>query len=113
MDHDDESDKANLKAVYAILFFGVPNKGMNIESLVAMVGDQPNRFLLESLRETSDVLCTQSRSFSKVFHFKYSQTISFHETQLSQTAKVNASGQRSTKDSIANPYHRKSTAYGK
>jgi hypothetical protein len=87
MEYGDDSDKANLKAIYGILFFGVPNQGMNIESLVPMVGDQPNRFLLESLEKTSTILRDQLRSFPKVFHFKDSQIISFYETKQSPTAK--------------------------
>lgn len=36
-------------AIYGIVFFGVPHGGMNIEFLKPMVGDGPNRSLIESL----------------------------------------------------------------
>lgn len=36
-------------AIYGIVFFGVPHEGMTIEFLKPMVGDGPNRSLVESL----------------------------------------------------------------
>jgi protein SERAC1 len=62
---DSNSDLAQMKQVFGAVFFGVPNDGMEIESLVPMVNDQPNRFLLESLSAiNSQVLGLQARSFA-------------------------------------------------
>ena len=36
----------NFKAVYATIFFDVPNCGMDISSLVPMAGEQTNKRLL-------------------------------------------------------------------
>ncbi|KAJ4387255.1 hypothetical protein N0V93_007844 [Gnomoniopsis smithogilvyi] len=42
-----------LDRIFAILFFGAPHDGMEIESLIPMVKDQPNWSLLESLNFAS------------------------------------------------------------
>jgi len=90
--HDgDATDKANLNSTYGALFFGVPNQGMDIGSLVPMVNDQPNRHLLESFGRESDLLRKQNRAFPKAFPFKDSKVCCFYETLESPTAvEVNA-----------------------
>lgn len=72
--------------IRAILFFGVPNQGMDIKSLVPMVGNQPNRYLLESLGKDSDILTSLQRAFESAFQSRDSQVFSFFETQRSPTA---------------------------
>lgn len=62
----DDLDKANLRATYGALFFGVPSQGMDISSLVPMVGDQPNRFFLESLGKESEILQEQRVRFRRL-----------------------------------------------
>jgi hypothetical protein len=86
MKNGNDEDRDNLKATYGALFFGVPNQGMDISSLIPMVGDQPNRYLLESLGPESDVLQQQRATFPEVFDFRDSEIISFFETKLSPTA---------------------------
>jgi hypothetical protein len=80
-----DSDRANLTSTYGALFFGTPNQGMNIDSLITMVGDQPNRYLLETLSKGSEVLQ------NLVNNFKDSEVISFYETKKSKGA-LKASG---------------------
>jgi protein SERAC1 len=87
MREGDDLDKANLKATYGALFFGVPSRGMDISSLVPMVGNQPNRQFLDSLDKESAILQEQRARFPGVFDFKDSEIISFFETQKSPTAK--------------------------
>ena len=87
MASDDQNDSTNLKATYSVLLFGVPSHGMNIESLIPMVGDQPNRQLLESLDRVSEVLQAQNIDFPRVFKFEDSELITFFETRQSPTAK--------------------------
>ena len=41
------SELDQIKRIFGALFFGVPHNGMDIGSLIPMVNDQPNRFLLE------------------------------------------------------------------
>jgi hypothetical protein len=86
MHEGDATDKANLNSTYGVLFFGVPNQGMDISSLIPMVKDQPNRHFLESLGRESDLLRKQSRAFPKAFPFKDSKICSFYETLGSPTA---------------------------
>jgi hypothetical protein len=83
----DDLDKANLRATYGALFFGVPSQGMDISSLVPMVGDQSNRSFLESLGKESEILQEQKVRFPKAFGFSDSEIISFFETQKSPTAQ--------------------------
>lgn len=85
--HNKGTDSDIVKATYAILFFGVPSQGMNIESLVPMVGDQPNRAFLESLSKVSETLITQQAAFVKIFPLNGSELICFYETQRSPTAE--------------------------
>jgi hypothetical protein len=86
MHEGDATDKANLNSTYGALFFGVPNQGMDISSLVPMVKDQPNRHFLESFGRESDLLRKQSRAFPKAFPFKDSKVCCFYETLESPTA---------------------------
>lgn len=52
------------RSVYGIVFFGVPNDGMDIDHLVAMVGDNGNRFLITSLSRSHSAITTEaSRNF--------------------------------------------------
>ena len=62
---------------------------MDIHSLIPMVGDGPNRFLLESLgRINSQILSIQQREFPEELGDKgESEIICFYETRLSPTAK--------------------------
>ena len=69
-----------------MLFFGVPNRGMDIESLQAIVCDRQNRYLLESVGQYSDLLLEQDGQFGPIFHFKDSPIVSFYETESSSTA---------------------------
>ena len=88
MGDGDEIDQANLKSTCGALFFGVPNRGMDIESLIPIVGDQPNRALLESLGRNSEFLRAQAVNFPRVFSFTDSQVFSFFETLESPTARL-------------------------
>lgn len=69
-----------------LLFFGVPNRGMDIKSLRAIVGDSQNRYLLESVGQYSDLLLHQDGQFGSTFHFEDSRVVSFFETKSSPTA---------------------------
>lgn len=82
-----QSDQANFKATYGIISFGTPNRGLNLESLVAMVENQPNRYLLETLRPNSEVLYTLRRDFLQSFKFQDSEILSVYELQRSPTAQ--------------------------
>ena len=74
--------------MYGIVFFGVPHDGMDISSLVPMVGDGPNRFLLESIGSiNSQILSIQQREFHKALGGEgESEVVCFYETLKSPTA---------------------------
>lgn len=80
------SDKKQMESVVGLLFFGVPNRGMDIDSLQAIVGDKQNRYLLESVGQYSDLLLQQDGQFGSTFHYKDTHIISFFETKSSPTA---------------------------
>ncbi len=73
--------------IFGGLFFGVPNDGMDIESLIPIVGDQPNRSLLESLSAiNSQILRLQKKDFSSFLNQMKFELFCFYETKLSLTA---------------------------
>lgn len=76
-----------LDSVYGGMFFGVPNHGIDVESLVAMVKDQPNQALLHSLGKGSQLLRNQSREFPKAFCYQDSAIFCLYETMTSPTAQ--------------------------
>lgn len=50
--------------MYGFVFFGVPNDGMKVEHLIAMVGDNRNRFLVESISSNNPAITSEmSRNF--------------------------------------------------
>lgn len=75
--------------MYGIVFFGVPHDGMDIEFLIPMVGDGPNRFLIDSLsRINSQILSVQQREFESALGGQGdSEVVCFYETEESPTAQ--------------------------
>ena len=81
-----QEDGKILDSTCGLLFFGVPNRGLDIESLLPMVDGQPNEILLRSLGVRTQLLRDQSREFSEAFTSEASDVICFYETKLSPTA---------------------------
>ena len=81
-----EKDRIILRSIYGILFFGVPNQGMQIGSLVAMARGQPNESLIQALNAESEYLRDLHTEFCRIFTFRSSVIFSFYETQESPTA---------------------------
>lgn len=79
-----------LHHITGALFFGVPNDGMDVDPLIKMTEDQPNRFLVESMsRINSMVWNKQSQEFRRVLAKTQLQVLCFYETNFSPTpAKV-------------------------
>ncbi len=89
---ESESGLELIRHIAGVAFFGVPNDGLDIESLVPMVNGQPNRFFLESLGVNSQVLDTQRRNFSGLLDRIDLELFCFYETEYSPTAvKVDVS----------------------
>ncbi|KAK0729438.1 hypothetical protein B0H67DRAFT_476537 [Lasiosphaeris hirsuta] len=84
-----EDDHRLVEAVYGIVFFGVPHDGMDTSSLIAMVGDGPNRPLVDSIsRINSQILSIQQREFHTALGSEGdSEIVCFYETVESPTAQ--------------------------
>ncbi|KAI9163486.1 Protein SERAC1 [Paramyrothecium foliicola] len=84
-----KEDQKLLRAVYGIVFFGVPHDSMDIASLIPMIVDGPNRFLVESLSYiNSQVLSAQQREFELALGGQGgSEVVCFYETEESPTAQ--------------------------
>ncbi|RYP24486.1 hypothetical protein DL765_000506 [Monosporascus sp. GIB2] len=84
-----EDDLRLVQAVYGIVFFGVPHDGMDTSSLIAMVGNGPNRPLVDSIsRINSQILGIQQREFHTVLGSEGdSEIVCFYETVESPTAQ--------------------------
>ncbi|KAL6819172.1 hypothetical protein V8C40DRAFT_252626 [Trichoderma camerunense] len=83
-------DQKLIRAVYGVIFFGTPHDGMDISSLIPMVGDGPNRFLVESIsRINSQIISIQQRDFHHALGKKGdSEVFCFYETLESPTAQL-------------------------
>lgn len=65
-----KQDRTNLKVIYGIIFFAFLSQGMNKESLIAMAGNQSNKYHLESLCKELDLLQEQRLRFPEAFSFQ-------------------------------------------
>lgn len=83
-----QAETSVLSNVRMIFFFGVPNQGMYMSHLVAMVGDQPNEQLVKDLSQNSDYLSSLDIQFSGLAVFRRTRFVSVYETKRSQTTKV-------------------------
>ncbi|GME51093.1 nacht and ankyrin domain containing protein [Neofusicoccum parvum] len=93
----EETDRISFEAISGIMFFGVPNQGMNIKSLIPIVGDQVNRGFLHTLEHSSSMLRTQAAQFSKDTDKLQCDILNFFETQESPTAERKEDGKCGTK----------------
>lgn len=81
---------AILDRIHGALFFGVPSRGMRIPDLIAMIGSQPNKVLLDELSDATETLSDLDKSFGR--HFK-SRNVSFfwaYETKVTRTVEVSS-----------------------
>ena len=83
----DTDDQELLRSINVTAFFGVPHDGMEISHLIPMVGDGPNRPLIEAIgRVNSQVLIHQKREFASVLKPYALKIFCFFETRKSHTA---------------------------
>ncbi|KAK0725411.1 hypothetical protein B0H67DRAFT_641836 [Lasiosphaeris hirsuta] len=89
-----EDDRQLTKAVYGIVFFGVPHDGMDTSSLIPMVGDSPNRPLVDSLSHINSlILNIQQQEFHTALGSEGdSEIVCFYETVESPTAVQGVDG---------------------
>ncbi|GME25839.1 ankyrin repeat-containing protein [Neofusicoccum parvum] len=80
-----KDDQMNLQSLRAGLFFGVPNLGMDVQSLIPMVQGNANEYLVNTLKPGSEILSWQKGAFEtasqKVLKYWY------YETKESPTAQ--------------------------
>ena len=81
-----DRDNAVLNSICGILFFGVPNQGMNVDHLCTVVQGKPNEEMIRSLSPKSGILKRLHDDFCNAFPFQDSEVYSFFETNVSKTA---------------------------
>jgi len=72
------------------MFFGVPNRGLDISSLTSMVKGQPNEDLVRNLDPSSRFLSQLHQLFYDKFTFEDSQIICIFETKETATVEVSS-----------------------
>jgi len=83
LQENEHSESGNFfNTLHGALFFGIPSQGMEIDALRAMIGGQPNEFLLESLRYGSQTLQDLSGDFKKYFP-QFPRIVYFYELEAS------------------------------
>lgn len=70
------------------MLFGVPNRGIETSSLMAMVKGQPNEALVRDLSESSRFLSLLQSMFYERFTIDSSRIICVYETQMTPTVEV-------------------------
>ncbi|KAK1252361.1 hypothetical protein MKX08_003548 [Trichoderma sp. CBMAI-0020] len=88
-----QDDQTLFRAIYGIVFFGVPHGGMDIASLIPMVGDGPNRPLVESIGASSSILDDLELNFHPSLGGQGEKEVTcFYETEQSPTARQDEKG---------------------
>jgi hypothetical protein len=82
-------DQDIFRSCYGLVFFGVPNGGLEITSLMTMVRGQPNENLVRDLRLESPFLSFLHQIFRDKFHAD-SPIISFYETHHTPAVEVHS-----------------------
>jgi len=85
-----KDDKDVFNATYGLIFFGTPTRGLEIQSLSAIVKGQPNEELVKYLGPSSRYLKQQHNEFYRVFTHHDSQIISIFETKMTPTVEVSS-----------------------
>jgi ankyrin repeat protein len=88
---EDEDDARHLKETSDILFFGVPNQGLELSSLYPMAHGQLNLAFLSTLDRNSIHLQKLVTEFN-IFDLSDTRIISFYETRKSPTARQDSPG---------------------
>lgn len=80
-----ESTQFMLNMIKGVIFFGTPSRGMALGQLLTMVGDQPNKDLVEHLSEASDFLPNLEMQFAGISHIQGMRLFWAYETKTSPT----------------------------
>lgn len=82
-----QSHNMSLLATCGIVFFGVPNQGLNTSFVRAIVRNQANEDFIHDLRPSSPLLSEMRRDFSGAFPFRDSTIVCVYETKKSPSAQ--------------------------
>jgi hypothetical protein len=88
MANGNAKQKFMLDAVRQIFLFGIPNRGMKMSHLLAMVGGNLNAGLVEVLVQDSDYLHKLDEQFSGIMLLRKIRLISVYETARTQVPQV-------------------------
>ena len=88
MKNGDEIDREIFNSIYGLLFFGVPNQGINIDNWLLMAHGQPNEDLVRTLGLNSTYLRRLHEAFRAAFDLQDSEIVAIYETERAQLAKV-------------------------
>ena len=88
MANSGDVEKYMLNSIREVIFFGVPNRGMEMEQWLPMVKGQPNERLIRLLSPGSQYLIDLDEIFNGISNVRNLRLVSFYETQRSQTAEV-------------------------
>lgn len=83
-----ENDRHVHRATYACIFLGVPNLGLEIVQLIAMVKGQRNERLVTDLGIGSQYLQVLHSGFREALNVARYRVISVYETKLSRAVAV-------------------------
>jgi hypothetical protein len=83
-----KKDKLIFDACYAILFFGVPHKGLNQKDFMEIVKGQPNSILVGDLDPGSQFLRDMQDHFYDRFNRQDVSVYSFYETESTKAVEV-------------------------
>jgi len=86
--HLAEQDATDAQCIYGLVCFGVPHFGLRVEPWLRIMGQQPNRKLIEDLRSNSRVLRKLDDRFRKGLKFDGLRVVSIFETMTSVTVQV-------------------------
>jgi hypothetical protein len=91
-------DKAFHQSCVGVLFFGVPNRGLNPKSIESLVQGKGNERFLQDLSSGSDYLFELEKDF-KICHesMKNSIIVSFYESEDTCSVKVRNSIPKGTR----------------
>lgn len=84
-------DRKVFRSCYAVMFFGVPNRGLETSSLSSMVKGQPNEDLVRNLHPDSSFLNMLHERFLEKFIQEDSKIICIYETEYTATVEVSYS----------------------
>ena len=87
-----ENDAAILGSCIGLFFFGVPNRGLNVENLRTLVKDQKNEHFINDLREGSELLRQAYQRFLQGVELKGCQITSFFELRDTQAVVLRPDG---------------------